>query len=254
PWHTVITGGEVVHIGNTGSVIGFWDDGRAAVDRPQFTISGAREGQEKHPFRWYAYWLNRRPTSNTVTIFTRHWGRETGLDDGRHFVVRKGAVTWIEQASQEIPADGWVLYQRGVSDSAFGRITMGSNLSYRVLDKNSPDGNWGAFEGVREAVGAGPTLVKGGKVAYAPETEGFSHEKILSIGGARSLAGFNATGELLLVASSGTVREMASLMQQLGCREAINLDGGASSGLIANGKTIRTPGRSISNALLVLPR
>lgn len=254
PYHTVVTGGEVAHIGNTGSVIGFWNDGRAAIDRPQLTIAGAREGNEKHPFRWYAYWLNRRPTASTVTIFTKHWGRETGLNDGRNIVVRDGKVAWIEQASQPIPPNGWVLYQRGITDSAFGRITMGSQLSYRVLDKSSPDGRWSGLDGVHEAVGAGPRLVKDGKIAYAPASEGFSHEKILLLGGARSLAGLTANGELLLVASSGTVREMAGLMLALGCRDAMNLDGGASSTLVMGTKVIRPPGRDISNGILVLPK
>ena len=43
-------------------------------------------------------------------------------------------------------------------------------------------------------------------------------------------------------------------MQALGCEQAMNLDGGASSGLWLSGGYLRQPGRPISNALLVLPK
>jgi exopolysaccharide biosynthesis protein len=43
-------------------------------------------------------------------------------------------------------------------------------------------------------------------------------------------------------------------MKQAGAYQAMNLDGGASSGLYFNGKYIRTPGREISNAILVIKK
>jgi exopolysaccharide biosynthesis protein len=43
-------------------------------------------------------------------------------------------------------------------------------------------------------------------------------------------------------------------MKDLGAYNAMNLDGGASTSLYANGKFLATPTRKISNALMVLPR
>jgi len=43
-------------------------------------------------------------------------------------------------------------------------------------------------------------------------------------------------------------------MQTLGCRDAMNLDGGASSGLFLRDAYLTKPGRDISNALLVMAR
>lgn len=40
-------------------------------------------------------------------------------------------------------------------------------------------------------------------------------------------------------------------MKKAGAYQAMNLDGGASSGLYYNGKYLTTPGRKISNALVV---
>ena len=46
--------------------------------------------------------------------------------------------------------------------------------------------------------------------------------------------------------------QFAQVMQVLGAREAMNLDGGASSGLVYEGKYLTKPGRALSNALVVL--
>ena len=48
--------------------------------------------------------------------------------------------------------------------------------------------------------------------------------------------------------------QMADVMKALGAWNAMNLDGGASSGLWARGRYLTTPGRPISNALLVLDK
>jgi len=48
--------------------------------------------------------------------------------------------------------------------------------------------------------------------------------------------------------------QLAQTMKALGCRDAMNLDGGASSGLFHRDTYLTRPGRDIPNALLVLPR
>ena len=44
---------------------------------------------------------------------------------------------------------------------------------------------------------------------------------------------------------------MRELMLQLGCVDAINLDGGASTGLAYQGRIIRQPGRQLTTTLQV---
>ena len=101
-------------------------------------------------------------------------------------------------------------------------------------------------------MGAGPRLLTEGRITVDPISEGFSHEKILSLPGARSMVGVTRDGWLIMATSSGTVRQMADVMKTLGAWNAMNLDGGASSGLWVQGRYLTTPGRRISNALLVL--
>lgn len=107
----------------------------------------------------------------------------------------------------------------------------------------------GTMEG---ALQAGPRLVVNGKVAVDVKAEGFKDPKILTGGGARSALGLTRDHKLILLTSGGaTIPQLAEIMKQAGAYQAMNLDGGASSGLYYNGKYLTQPGRKISNALIV---
>nr|WP_232730036.1 phosphodiester glycosidase family protein [Paenibacillus phocaensis] len=107
----------------------------------------------------------------------------------------------------------------------------------------------GTMEG---ALQAGPRLVVNGKVAVDVKAEGFRDPKILTGGGSRSALGLTRDHKLILLTSGGaTIPQLAEIMKQAGAYQAMNLDGGASSGLYYNGKYLTQPGRKISNALVV---
>lgn len=99
---------------------------------------------------------------------------------------------------------------------------------------------------------AGPRLLVNGKVSLDVKKEGFKDPKILTGGGARSALGITQDHRLILLTSSGaTIPQLAEIMKQAGAYQAMNLDGGASSGLYYNGKYLTTPGRKISNAIVI---
>ena len=99
---------------------------------------------------------------------------------------------------------------------------------------------------------AGPRLLTNGKVSLDVEKEGFKDPKILTGGGARSALGITRDHKLILMTTGGaTIPQLAEIMRQAGAYQAMNLDGGASSGLYYNGKYITTPGRKISNAIVI---
>lgn len=107
----------------------------------------------------------------------------------------------------------------------------------------------GQIEG---ALQAGPRLLVDGKVAIDAKQEGFQDPKILTGGGARSALGITKDHKLILLTTGGaTIPQLAEIMKQAGAHQAMNLDGGASSGLYYNGKYLTTPGRQISNAIIV---
>lgn len=107
----------------------------------------------------------------------------------------------------------------------------------------------GSIEG---ALQAGPRLLVNGKVSLDVVGEGFKDPKILTGGGARSALGLTRDHKMILLTTGGaTIPQLAEIMKQAGAYQAMNLDGGASSGLYYNGKYLTTPGRQISNAIVV---
>lgn len=91
-----------------------------------------------------------------------------------------------------------------------------------------------------------------GRIALDVKAEGFRDPKILTGGGARSALGLTRDHKLILLTTGGaTIPRLASVMQQAGAWQAMNLDGGASSGLCFRGRYLTAPGRLISNAIVV---
>lgn len=76
--------------------------------------------------------------------------------------------------------------------------------------------------------------------------------KITSNSGARSLIGVNSSNQLVMATvPRATVRQLAEIARNMGLIQAMNLDGGASSGLYYGGKYLTSPGRSLSNCIVV---
>jgi len=98
---------------------------------------------------------------------------------------------------------------------------------------------------------AGPRLLRNGKVWLAPQSEGFADPRVF--GSARRAAiGYTAGGrKLLLVTFPAQVSllKSAQIMRDLGCQEAMNLDGGGSLGLARKGKILVWPTRRLTNVL-----
>jgi len=116
------------------------------------------------------------------------------------------------------------------------------------------------------AVQAGPVLVSDGKVNVTSNEEVFFHSNITKLH-PRSAAGITEDDKLILIVVEGRyigsrgvyLQELATIMKNLGCVEAINLDGGGSSGLVVNGLHVSTPSdgkieREIMSAITVSVR
>ena len=93
-------------------------------------------------------------------------------------------------------------------------------------------------------VGGGPVLVHDGKIRVTNEEEGLfiKGEKDIH---PRSALGYTRDGRIIVLAVQGrtpgkasgvTLAEEAKVLLDLGCYEALNLDGGGSSCLLVNGK------------------
>ncbi|MFC7891544.1 phosphodiester glycosidase family protein [Streptomyces sp. NPDC057381] len=121
---------------------------------------------------------------------------------------------------------------------------------------------------------AGPELVRDGRPHVTPATDGMVHPDDPSWyygwvhkRNPRTLAGVDAAGRTVLVTADGrstgslglSIVESAEVAKSLGLCDAVNLDGGGSTTMVANGSLLNDPSdaageRPIGDALLILPR
>lgn len=118
-----------------------------------------------------------------------------------------------------------------------------------------------------EAIGAGPLLIKNGEYKNLWENELFDEASGVgpTVNHPRSAIGYHPNGYLVFFVSEGRnktpdtpglrLKEVADLLMDIGCTEAINLDGGGSSCMLINGQETIIPSdgkqRSITNAVSV---
>ncbi len=109
--------------------------------------------------------------------------------------------------------------------------------------------NW---EGFRSVLCAGPRLLTAGKVTVHARAEGFRDPHVLG-SAPRSAVAYRPDGKLILltIAKSLSLQNLAYVCIHLGATEAMALDGGTSSALYADGRTVTRPGRSLSTVLAV---
>ena len=108
-----------------------------------------------------------------------------------------------------------------------------------------------AASGYQAVLAAGPRLVRDGKIQIDPQADGFS-AKALQIAAPRSGVGVTRDGIIVLVVDRDPVRlaDFAKHMWNLGCVEAMNLDGGPACGLYYKGKTLCEATLPMTNMLV----
>lgn len=99
------------------------------------------------------------------------------------------------------------------------------------------------------AIGGGPVLVQNGDVSISNNEEMMFAGKALYDKHPRTAIGYTQSGKLILLviegrspnASGANLEEEAQILKDIGCREALNLDGGGSSYMLVNGKPTIKP-------------
>ncbi len=100
------------------------------------------------------------------------------------------------------------------------------------------------------AIGGGPVLLQDGDIQVTNNEEWKFAGKAIEDKHPRSAMGYTTDGKLILlviqgrmpgVAEGSTLVQMAQILKDLGCVEALNLDGGGSSCLLVNGKETIKP-------------
>lgn len=253
PYGMVKRGGVIEHIGSEKTCIGIGPDNKVKLTVLNPLIKGTTNGTEEWPNNWYSYWINRPvPASgDNVVILTPTFGQWTGENSGTSVVVTNGVVTAVRSGNTQIPANGYVINLLGVErDNLIDRFSIGTPVDYRI-DLHPADGDTAFWDSAVSILGVGPRLVANGAVACNPAAEGYTEAKIATASGARSAIGITWDNKLIMATGSGTVYELAEAMRQLGCKDAMNLDGGGSSALWYKGAYKTGPGRNLATGLVI---
>lgn len=248
PYGTVAVDGRWLHLGSAGTRLDVLEDGSFRFVPDDLRVLGGLDGREVYPDNWYAYGLNQTPqNANSSYVFTPERGPKLGFRAPLAAVVSRGFIARLARDEDvRIPTDGFVIALSGNEIAQLGsRLRVGRSVAYRVESRSGQ-----ALAGVRYSLGAGPKLVTDGAISLDPAREGFRSSKILIERGARSAVGINPKEIIFAAMSDATVRDEAEVLRALGATEAMNLDGGASSGLWC-GKDIVSGGRKIANALVL---
>jgi hypothetical protein len=100
------------------------------------------------------------------------------------------------------------------------------------------------------AVGGGPVLLQNGRITITNEEELKFTGKAINDKHPRTCMGYTNDGKLIVMTIQGrfpgkaegaTLEQEAKMLQEIGCIEALNLDGGGSSCMLVNGKQTITP-------------
>ena len=179
-----------------------------------------------------------RMLSVHTIIYTPDWGEYSPPSPkyGKQIVVSGGKFVRASYGRNKIPEDGYVIVG---PKSKLDKIE-GAN-KFKLDIKLNPE-----WEEVNHIISGGPYLVKNGDI-YVDMTA----QKLASIGGRnpRTAIGYTRDNHLIMLTADGregasiglTLIELANLMKELGCVNAMNLDGGGSTVMYINGKVVNKP-------------
>lgn len=259
PQGTVQIDTNMAHIGNNGTTMGVTFDNKITFENLFTGIEGSINDTFEWPFAWYAWGVNHYYTDpNAIVIFTPARGKTAGSKTATSIVVKAGIVTEIRKGTVNIPADGYVITANGggAAQQVAARFKPGDRVNYRyAYKKGDSKGNPVDWSNVRHSLGAGPRLLTNGKISVDFKKERLGDPKITTYSGTRSFIGVDRKGQFVMgTVASVTVRQLAEIAQKMGLYNAMNLDGNASTGLYYKGKYVTTPGRLLSNSLVVVKR
>lgn len=194
--------------------------------------------------------LNSGYVQSGIARYTPVWGATyTPLTDNEIIlVVQKDQITQqlpggkVGGTAVPIPQDGYLLTLRANSVSAASQLPIGSAV--RISSSTTPTD----FSRYPHIIGAGPLLIQNRQIVLDAKAEKFSNAFIAEKA-IRSGICTTATGTLMIAAVHNraggygpTLAEHAQLMQQMGCVDALNLDGGSSTSLYLGGQLLdRSP-------------
>lgn len=237
------------------SALALGGNGEAFIGNTQLTNEVTVPSGEVYDFDG----VNQQRGLNKMVLYTRHFGPSTQTSPGgkEYSLLPDGTVLMTQECNSPIPPGGMVISAHGQAASWLDRyVKVGTKLAIR-----SPLSDY--WPGVKHALGAGPTLIRGGNVLVTALEEQFKPDITQGIS-PRTAVGILPDGQMILVTVDGrspstsrglSLTGLAYLLQQMGAVEAINLDGGGSTAMAVGPSVVNRPSdgveRRVNNALLV---
>ena len=102
---------------------------------------------------------------------------------------------------------------------------------------------------MKTVIGGGPVLVQEGEVKISNNEERKFNGKAINDKHPRTAIGYTYDKKLIILVAEGrsktaaglTLPQVAQILKDLGCKEALNLDGGGSTCMLVNGKQTNSP-------------
>lgn len=187
---------------------------------------------------------------------------------GIEILIAGGRINGVNQGADSlIPGRGYVYSIGAEAGDDRALLRLGRSVKVHHAIEAHGDGGRGRaarWQKMENIVGGAGLLIENGRKVEEHTTErlraGFVTDRH-----PRTAVGIRRDGTWVLVVVDGrrpqlsrrmTLAELADLMNALGCRDALNLDGGGSSTMVLQGKVVNSPSdeggeRPISDAILV---
>jgi hypothetical protein len=209
-----------------------------------------------------------------LVLFTPEFGASTPAGPGLEAVLdRAGTVLAVRSPrGGPVPAYGRTVQATGTFvEPLRAAAPVGAPVHVGVHLRDEQDRMVRPGRGT-SIVNGGPELVRDGEVHATPATDGLVRAgdpavfyRLAVQRNPRTFAGVDGSGRTYLVTADGrstaslglSLDETAAVAQALGMREALNLDGGGSTTMVARGVVVNRPSdaageRSVGDAVLVL--
>ena len=215
-----------------------WEEGKT----PQFgRLRLDQELQVKGGRRWGLGFLNSGYVQRGLSRYTAAWGPTYRALSGQEQALLLKDDTVVETYNSAQLRRGIPLPRSGDLIVARGRAPLPAAVGDRASVVERVSDPVGRLPNV---LGGGPLLIQAGQVVLNGRGEGFSAGFVTQTA-PRTLVGHGRGGTWLLTlrgagAGGPSLLETALAAQQLGLRDALNLDGGSSTTMLAAGRTLMT--------------
>jgi phosphodiester glycosidase len=199
-----------------------------------------------------------------LVLFTNDYGTTTPAGPGAEVLLNKKNQVVDVRTPRGGPLPAGTRSLQATGDKAAELATLGTSVKITTTLSGDRDDY---------VLNGGPELVRDGRQHATPARDGMvrPNDPSFYYGWAqkrnpRTLAGVDARGRVLLATVDGrsttslglSIAESAAVAQSLGMRDALNLDGGGSTTMVADGQVINTPSdatgeRPVGDAILILP-